>query len=87
MVISDEIVAVSSGARFYRADLHIHSYPASHDVKDQGMIPDAIVAQALKEGLGLISITDHNDISNVPNALKAAENSTLCVMPVGCPMN
>lgn len=81
MTISDEIVAVSSGARFYRADLHIHSYPASHDVKDSGMVPDAIVAQALREGLGLIAITDHNDISNVSSALKSAENSTLCVIP------
>jgi hypothetical protein len=41
MSIADEIVAKPSGARFYRADLHIHSYGASHDVKDIGMTPDA----------------------------------------------
>jgi ABC-type lipoprotein export system ATPase subunit len=81
MSISDDIIAVSSGARFYRADLHIHSYPASHDVKDTAMTPDAIVARAIQEGLGLIAITDHNNISNVMNGIKAAEKSSLCVIP------
>lgn len=45
------------------------------------MTPDAIIGQAIKEGLGLIAVTDHNDISNVSNALKAAENTALCVIP------
>jgi hypothetical protein len=43
MSATDEILAVPSGARFFRADLHIHSYKGSHDVKDTTMTPEAIV--------------------------------------------
>jgi histidinol phosphatase-like PHP family hydrolase len=65
MSTADDIVAVPSGARFHRADLHIHSCGGSHDVKDVGMTPDAIVKTALSENLALIAITDHNEITNV----------------------
>ena len=37
MNVADEIVSKSNGARFYRADLHIHSVGGSHDVKDMAM--------------------------------------------------
>jgi hypothetical protein len=55
MSIADDIVAVPSGARFYRADLHVHSYGASHDVKDVGISPEAIVQTAVAENLALIA--------------------------------
>ncbi|MEJ1240587.1 AAA family ATPase [Chryseolinea sp. T2] len=76
-----ELLAMSNGARFFRADLHIHSLGASHDVKDPTMTPEAIVATATAEGLDVIAITDHNEISNVRSALVAASNSTLLVIP------
>jgi hypothetical protein len=79
--IADEIAALPSGARFIRADLHIHSFGASHDVKDTGMTPEAIVNTAISEGLGLIAVTDHNEISNVEPALKAAEGKPVLVIP------
>ncbi len=79
--IADEVVALPSGARFYRADLHIHSFGASHDVADQTMTPDAIVNTAVKEGLQLIAITDHNEISNVEVAIKSASGQSLLVIP------
>src|SRR5579872_5770351 len=79
--IADEIATLPSGARFIRADLHIHSFAASHDVKDTGMTPEAIVNTAISEGLGLIAITDHNEISNVEPALRAAEGKPLLVVP------
>jgi len=60
--IPDEIVALPAGARFCRADLHIHSYGGSHDVKDATMTPDAIVSTAVAEGLAMVAITDHNEI-------------------------
>lgn len=81
MSVSDEIVAVPSGARFYRADLHIHSYGGSHDVKDQLMTPEAIVKTAITEQLRLIAITDHNEISNVQVAIKAAAGTSVVVVP------
>jgi predicted metal-dependent phosphoesterase TrpH len=61
----DDVLAQSTGARFLRADLHIHSYGASHDVRDAGMTSAAIVQTAVNEGLSIIAITDHNEISNV----------------------
>jgi predicted metal-dependent phosphoesterase TrpH len=65
MNILDAVLSLSHGARFFRADLHIHSFGASHDVRDQGMTPAAIIDTAISEGLGLIAITDHNEIANV----------------------
>jgi len=79
--IADEIVGLASGARFYRADLHIHSFKGSHDVNDTAMTPEAIVKAAISDGLSLIAITDHNEISNVEAALKAAEGTALYVVP------
>lgn len=77
----DTISALPTGAVFYRADLHIHSFPASHDVKDAGMTPAAIVATAEKEGLSFIAVTDHNEISNVGTAIAAAVGTKVTVIP------
>ena len=79
--IADEIIAISSGARFIRADLHIHSHGASHDVSDVSMTPEAIVKQALTENLSVIAITDHNEISNVPRLMSAASGKPLLAIP------
>lgn len=77
----EDILAQPVGARFYRADLHIHSYRASHDVRDATMTGEAIVATAIREGLAIIAITDHNEIGNVESALQAAQNSAVYVVP------
>lgn len=79
--VADEIVAVPAGARFMRADLHIHSYGGSHDVKDTAMTPEAIVDKAVAERLSTIAITDHNEITNVPRAVAAAARKNLHVLP------
>lgn len=76
-----KVIAQPRGARFYRADLHIHTYGASHDVQDAGMTPQAVVQTALAEGLGLIAVADHNDIGNVEAAVAAAQGSDLLVVP------
>jgi DNA repair ATPase RecN len=75
--------ARSLDSRFRRADLHIHSYgaSASRDVKDSAMTPSAIVAQAEALGISVISITDHNRITNVKPALEAASGRDICVVP------
>jgi DNA repair ATPase RecN len=80
-IVSDEIVGVPSGARFYRTDLHIHSFGASHDVKDSLMTPKGIVERALSDGLAIIAVTDHNEISNVEAALAASKGRPLLVIP------
>src|ERR1700730_11838565 len=78
-----EIDDLPRGARFVRADLHVHSYLGSHDVKDQTATPEAIIATAAQEGLKIIAITDHNEIGNVTPAVAAAaqQESELLVVP------
>jgi len=79
--IADEIAAAFAGARFFRADLHIHSHGASHDVADAGFTPQAIVDKAASENLSAIAITDHNEISNVAAAVEAGEAKGVIVIP------
>ena len=76
-----EITGLPRGARFYRADLHIHSIAGSHDVTDSTATPEAIVALAAQEGLRIIAITDHNEISGVAAALTAGSASQMLVIP------
>jgi predicted metal-dependent phosphoesterase TrpH len=54
-----DILAQPTGATFFRADLHVHSFGGSHDVRDEVMTAAAIVATSAREGLSLIAITDH----------------------------
>jgi hypothetical protein len=68
-----ECLLESDGAHFYRGDLHIHSYSASHDVSDKAMTPQAIVDTAVQEDLRIIAIADHNEIGNVQAAVTAGE--------------
>ncbi|MFZ2655460.1 MAG: PHP domain-containing protein [Victivallales bacterium] len=68
-----DIKVFDNGARFQNVDLHIHSYGASHDVKDTKMTPEAIVDSAVKQGLSVIAITDHNTNKNVELAIAYAQ--------------
>lgn len=70
-----EVTKLHNGARFHHVDLHIHSYGSSADVKDTTMTPQAIVDSAVKQGLSVIAITDHNSDKNVQAAIThAAQN-------------
>ncbi|MAX16490.1 MAG: histidinol-phosphatase [Sphingobium sp.] len=61
--------------------MHIHSFGASHDVKDAAATPQAIVATAHSEGLSIIALTDHNEIMNVPAAIEAGRAIGVFVVP------
>lgn len=76
-----EIEALPSGARFHRADLHIHSFGGSYDVEDVAMTPERIVETATAEKLDVIAVADHNEIRNVAATLRAAAGSPLLVIP------
>lgn len=76
-----DVLVEPVGARFFRADLHIHSYGSSHDVKDANMTSAAVVQTAAREGLSIVAITDHNEISNVEAAMNAARGTTMKVIP------
>ena len=66
------IEALSSGARFVRADLHVHS-KASYDVsQDSGMTPSAIIDAAVSAGIEILAITDHNTVEAIPESLAHA---------------
>lgn len=74
---------VSSGAKFVRADLHIHSFgeDGSFDVKDATMTPENIVDTAIAKDIPVIAITDHNEIGNVRVAIKHAKAKGILVIP------
>jgi hypothetical protein len=75
MVQLKDIHVLDNGARFHSVDLHIHSYGASHDVKDPAMTPEAIVESATRQGLSMIAITDHNSNLNVKQAIDHAREN------------
>jgi len=77
-----EIIS-SSGAEFIRTDLHIHSFgqDGSYDVTDNEMLPERIVDEAIKCNLGIISITDHNEIANAYKAIQYSEDKPIFVIP------
>jgi len=80
-VVAETLAALSSGAKFFRGDLHIHSFGASHDVRDATATPAAIVETARAEGLSIIALTDHNEIMNVAAAIEAGRNAGIYVVP------
>lgn len=75
--MADEtVVALSSGAKFVRGDLRIHSFGASHDVTDQQATPKAIVETAKREGIAIIALADH-----VRPAIEAGLPKRVLVVP------
>jgi putative AbiEii toxin of type IV toxin-antitoxin system/AAA domain-containing protein len=66
---------LSAGARFLRADLHIHTYGVSADVDDPEANVEGVLATARERGLDLIAVTDHNAIDSVESLLEAASEN------------
>lgn len=62
-----------------RADLHVHTVLSP--CADVAMIPPLIVQSALECKIDLIAITDHNSSANVHAVQRAAEGTSLTVMP------
>jgi predicted metal-dependent phosphoesterase TrpH len=59
-----------------RIDLHVHS-----TASDGVLSPSEVVCLALEQGLTAIALTDHDTVSGVAEALRAAAGSTLEVIP------
>ena len=64
-----DLEKLDCGARFYTADLHVHSYGGSADVQDSTMTVEAIVDAAVGANVGILSITDHNNDKSVLSSL------------------
>lgn len=67
------------GLAVVSADLHIHTCLSPCATLD--MTPRKIVRAALRRGLGLIAVTDHNSAENVPAMIAASRATGLCVIP------
>jgi predicted metal-dependent phosphoesterase TrpH len=78
-----EIETVDNGAHFFNGDLHVDSFGGSHDVTDSAMTPEAVIDQAVKLGIRLLAITDHNNDANTEKSVTYAQKhtGTLIVLP------
>ncbi|MFC2170541.1 PHP domain-containing protein [Calditrichota bacterium] len=59
-----------------KIDLHIHT-----TASDGSFTPGEIVDMALNKGLSAIAITDHDTVAGIKEALRAAENTALEIVP------
>lgn len=67
------------GLRRFRADLHIHS--CLSPCGELTIYPRRIVERALEERLDIVAVTDHNTAENAAAAIRAAEGTSLTVLP------
>lgn len=65
--------------RWYTADLHVHTVLSP--CAELTMGPRDIVERAVAKKLDIIAITDHNSAENVSAVIKAAQNTSLTVIP------
>jgi predicted metal-dependent phosphoesterase TrpH len=63
----------------YVAELHAHTVLSP--CAEIEMIPPFIVQAALEQGINLLAITDHNASANVGAVMKAAQGTSLAVLP------
>ncbi len=63
----------------FLADLHVHTVLSP--CAEVEMIPPLIVEEALRRGINVIAITDHNASANIRAVQKAAEGTGLVVLP------
>ena len=80
----NELKKIKNGAIFRRADLHIHSYDENRekdDVMDVDLTPENIIDISIKENLEVISITDHNSISNLERAIEYSKDKNILFIP------
>jgi hypothetical protein len=66
-----------AGARFVRADLHVHTFP---DTGGAGEPLTEYIRVARERDVGVLGITDHNTTRNVRQMLDAAEGSGVLVL-------
>ncbi|MCZ7391950.1 MAG: TrlF family AAA-like ATPase [Candidatus Methanoperedens sp.] len=76
----EDIETLDNGAKFYKCDLHIHT-PASYDFTEKTITPKDIIETAIKKGLKVIAITDHNTSKWCKDLIEAAKGTELCILP------
>lgn len=69
------------GARYVRADLHVHTFTAPGEpIPAVAPSVEAMIAKAKERGIAVIGITDHNSVANARAAV-ALGSPTLLVLP------
>lgn len=65
--------------KFYKTELHVHTVlsPCANLL----MTPASIINRAIKAGIEILAITDHNSAENVEVTLKLAKNTPLQIIP------
>jgi hypothetical protein len=83
MFTFQDLEPLEVGARFYTADLHVHTSNGSSDVSDGDMTIEAVIDSAVAMGVNLLAITDHNnDVNVLPSLAYGAQHSgKLLVLP------
>ncbi|MEK6591366.1 MAG: TrlF family AAA-like ATPase [Nitrospinota bacterium] len=83
-----EILEMHNGAKFYWADLHIHtpkwhrfSLPSGVNKNDKDKIARFYIEKAKKEGIEILGITEHNDVEWIDSIRKAANGSGIVIFP------
>ena len=78
----NDILNLPSGAKWLKADLHVHT-PGSKDIDKEykNATPQDVVNAALDKGLDIIAVTDHNTISWCDKVREAAKGTPLTVFP------
>ncbi|MGD2248773.1 MAG: PHP domain-containing protein [Candidatus Methanofastidiosia archaeon] len=80
MEILSKIEQCDDGAHFHKVDLHIHT-PESKCYKESNVNPKNIVETAIKKGLKVIAICDHNSKGQFEQIAQEAEDKDLLVLP------
>ena len=75
-----DILIKENGARFYKCDLHIHT-PRSKCYKQSNIAPIDILDEAIKKGIDIIAITDHNSEGLFEKISKVVGDRKLLVLP------
>lgn len=65
--------------KVFRADLHVHTVLSP--CAELEMLPPLIISEAIKHGINLIAITDHNASANIHAVQKAALGKEITVLP------
>lgn len=84
----NDILKMHNGAKFYWADLHIHtpkwqgfSLPPGMNKNDKDHIAKLYIEKAKKEDIKILAITEHNDVEWIDPIRKAAKGSDVIVFP------
>lgn len=71
-----------SGAKYYKADLHTHTPKSTcFDPSEMSVTAEDIIGNAIKKGMGIIAITDHNTVDACESVLGACSDKNLAVFP------